>query len=484
MNLAEYARHDATALAELVRNREVKAKELAELAYEAISLVNGDLNAVIEETRNEALRTLSEGAPAGPFEGVPFLVKDVGMHYAGVPSEMGSRLLKGVSMPTDSELAARCKRAGLVLVGRTNIPELGANASTEPVLNGPTHNPWNLANSPGGSSGGAAAAVAAGITPIAHANDGGGSIRIPAGLCGLFGLKPTRGRHPWGPDVDEGIFGLGVEHVVTRTVRDSAAFLDAVHGSDIGARYLLQKPDISFLEASRRDPRRLKIAFCVDSPDGAQPVDSVCRQAVLDTAKFCEELGHDVFEAKPDIAFEESCAIFRDVGAPGIAAGMLAASAQLARPINADTVEPTSRALIRRGQEMSAIDFAGAFALMNNVSRRLGHFFTSCDIWLTPVITLPVLPLGRLNAQDESLDAAGWVRKIMEITPFTAMFNGSGQPAMSVPVQWTADGQPIGMHFVARFAEETTLFSLAGQIERARPWIGRTPPHGVLGRMG
>lgn len=482
MKLSEYARHDAVALADLVRSKQVKAGELVELAYEASALVNGDVNAVIEETRYEAERTLKEGVPAGPFEGVPFLVKDVGMYYAGVPSEMGSRLMKGVAKPTDSELALRCKQAGLVLVGRTNIPEFGASISTEPLAYGATHNPWNLANSAGGSSGGAAAAVAAGITPIAHANDGGGSIRIPAACCGLFGLKPTRGRHPSGPDIDEGIFGLGSEHVVTRTVRDSAVMLDAVHGSDTGARYLLPAPAISFLEASRRDPARLRIAFSTDSPPGAPSVDAMTRQALLDTAKLCEQLGHDVFEAAPDITVEESCTIFRDNVAPYFAAGVLQASEQLGRPINSETLEATSRALLLRGQEMSAVDFAKVCGLVNQVSRRLGHFFTSCDVWLSPVLTVAEIPLGTLNADDESLDATQWVRKLLEFAPFSAMFNASGQPAMSVPVQWSSEGQPIGMQFAARFGDEVTLFSLAGQLERAQPWKDRAPGCSVMAR--
>lgn len=479
MKLSEYARHDALGLAELVRTGEVQAKELVDLAYEAIGLLNGTLNAVIEETREEAARTL-EALPEGPFSGVPFLVKDVGMHYARIPSEMGSRLLKGVAFPHDSALAARCRASGLVVVGRSNIPEFGASVSTEPVANGPTRNPWNLDRSPGGSSGGAAAAVASGMVPIAHANDGGGSIRVPAGWCGLFGLKPTRGRHPWGPDQDEGIFGLGAELVVSRTVRDSAAMLDAVHGSDVGARYLLQAPETSFLEASHRDPRRLRIAFSVTSLAGAPPLDPVCRDAVLATAKLCEALGHDVFEAAPDVTHDESCAIFRDVGAPFIAAGITAACAELGRTVGPDTVEATSRALIAHGARMSAVDFANACGLMNAVSRRLGRFFTTCDLWLSPISATPGIPLGVLNANEEGVDAVQWVRKIMDTAPFCAMFNGSGQPAMSVPVQCGPNGEPIGVHFAARFADEVTLFSLAGQLERAQPWIARVPPHSVL----
>lgn len=482
MKLHEYAGHDALGLAELVSNGDVQASELVDLAYEAIALLNGDINAVIEETREEAARTLAAGVPKGPFEGVPFLVKDVGMHYAGIPSEMGSRLLRGLVYPEDSELAARFRRTGVIAVGRSNIPEFGASVSTEPVSHGPTRNPWNLAHSPGGSSGGAAAAVAAGMVPIAHANDGGGSIRAPAAACGLFGLKPTRGRHPWGPDQDEGIFGLGAELVVSRSVRDSAAMLDAVHGSDVGARLMLPPPEISFLEASRRAPRRLKIAFSADAPAGAPATDPACRQAVLDTARLCEELGHDVFEAAPDVTHDETCAIFRDIGAPFLAAGAQAAAEHLGRSIGPDTVEATSRAMIRRGMEMSAIDFTHINGLVNSVSRRLGRFFTRCDLWLSPVMSMSALPLGHLNADEEGLDAVQWIRKVMDACPFCAMFNGSGQPAMSIPIQWSSEGQPIGVQFAAPFGDEVTLYSLAGQLEQARPWIGRVPPHSVLRR--
>jgi amidase len=476
MKVSEYAAHDGTALAELVRRREISPRELAEVSSRAIDAVNGTLNAVIARVPEETERSLAEGPPPGPFAGVPFLIKDVGMHYANVPSEFGSRFFAGTVFPHDSELAARFKRAGVVAVGRTNIPEFGANINTEPVKNGPTRNPWNVAHSAGGSSGGACAAVASGMVPIAHANDGGGSIRAPASCCGLFGLKPSRARQPFGPDQDEGIFGLGCEHVVTRTVRDSAALLDATSGPDVGARLMLPAPETSFLEASRRDPPRLRIAFATETPKGAPPLHEECRRAVLDAAKLCESLGHDVFEAAPDVTHDESCAVFRDIAAPSLAAAVAFASAAMGRAPGSQNLEATTRAILEHGNRMSAVDLANAFALVNVVSRKLGRFFQRCDVWLTPVLACPPPRLGVLNANQEGVDATQWIRKLMDVGAFCAMFNGSGQPAMSVPLHWTADGLPVGLQFAGHLGAEATLFALAGQLERARPWIARVPP--------
>lgn len=476
MKLSEYAAYDALGLAALVKQRQVSARELAETARAAIDRLNGTLNAVIAPVPEETERSLQAGPPPGAFEGVPFLIKDVGSHYANVPSEFGSRLFEGLTFPYDNELAARFKRTGTVAVGRSNIPEFGASISTEPAWRGPTRNPWNTAHTPGGSSGGACAAVASGMVPIAHANDGGGSIRVPASCCGLFGLKPSRSRQPWGPDQDEGIFGLGSEHIVSRTVRDSAAMLDATAGADVGARYLLPTPSISFLEASLRDPRQLRIAFSVAPPAGAPALHPECRQATLDAARLCEDLGHEVFEAAPEITHEESCAIFRDVAAPYLVAAVDALGPLVGREVSRKTIEATSLAILKHGRSMSAADLAHAFGVVNTVSRKLGQFFESCDLWLTPVMACPPPKLGVLNANEEGVDAHQWIRKLMDVAPFCAMFNGSGQPAMSAPLHWTSDGLPVGVHFAARFADEVTLFALAGQLERARPWSGRTPP--------
>ena len=475
MKLSEYVSYDALGLAELTRTGQVSAEELRETAVLAIEQVNPKLNAIIGLTPLEADRALRERDRKAPFSGVPFLIKDVGAHMANVPSELGSRYAKGLIPPTDSELGARFKRAGVVTLGRTNIPEFGYNVSTEPVLYGATHNPWSLDHSTGGSSGGAAASVAAGIVPIAHANDAGGSIRIPAGCCGLFGLKPTRGRNPAGPEYDDLAFGFGVEHVLTRTVRDSAAMLDATHGADVGARYLLPAPETSYLSACQRDPKRLRIAFSVKTPGGGPEVDATCRKAVLDAATLCESLGHDVFEADPDVTVDETAAMLRDAFGPFMAAAFKSLAEVLGREVTAQEVEATTWAILTYSARMSATDLTLAFGTVNAVSRKLGQFFTHCDLWLSPILTQPTARLGVLNANEQGLDATQWGKKIMSYAPFCAMFNASGQPAMSVPLHQSRDGLPIGIQFAARFADENTLFSLAGQLERARPWRGRRP---------
>lgn len=480
MKISEYAKYDGIGLAELVKARQVTPRELAEAALAAIDKLNGEINAVIAKVPEETERSLKEGPGKGAFEGVPFLIKDVGSHYANVLMEFGSRLFEGMVFPYDNELATRFKKSGVVAVGRSNIPEFGASVSTESVKHGPARNPWNTAHIAGGSSGGAAAAVAAGMAPVAHANDGGGSIRAPASCCGVFGLKPSRFRQPWGPDQDEGIFGLGSELIVSRSVRDSAAMLDATAGADIGARYLLPEPQTSFLEASKRDPKRLRIAFSVTPPAGAPAIHPECKEAVLNAAKLCEKLGHDVFEASPDVTHDESCAIFRDIAAPMMAAAIRHVCAATGRKVGPDNFEATTRALLKHGESMSAADLADAFGVANTVSRKLGHFFTTCDVWLTPVLSSPPLKLGVLNANEEGVSAHQWIKKLMDFAAFCPMFNGSGQPAMSVPLHWTKDGLPVGIHFVGRFADEVTLFSLAGQLERAQPWIDRVPPISAL----
>ncbi len=476
MKISEYAQYDATSLAELVKSRQITPRELAAAALAAIDQMNGAINAVIAKVPEETERSLREGPASGPFEGVPFLIKDIGMHYANVPSEFGSRLFAGFVLPYDNELAVRFKKSGVVAVGRTNLPEFGASISTESVAHGPTRNPWNTARIAGGSSGGASAAVAAGMVPVAHANDGGGSIRAPASCCGVFGLKPSRGRQPAGPDADEAILGLGCEHIVSRTVRDSAAMLDVTAGPDDGARIMLPAPRTTFLEASRRDPGRLRIAFSVTAPDGAPAVHPECRQAVMNAAKLCEALGHDVFEAAPDVTHEESCAVFRDIASPIMASAVQMICQMTGREVGAHNFEATSRALMKHGAEMSATDLLAALGLANAVSRKLGRFFTGCDVWLTPVLTSPPIPLGVLNANEEGVDARQWIRRLMDFGAFCPMFNASGQPAMSVPLHWTADGLPVGVQFAGRLGEETTLLSLAGQLERAQPWASRIPP--------
>jgi amidase len=474
MHLRDYVNFDGLGLAELVRRREVKPEELVQVALSAIEAVNPSLNAVIGVWEAEARATLAQALPEGPFAGVPFLVKDLVLHLAGVPTDMGSRLFQGLMVPYDTALMERYRRAGVVTLGRTNTPELGFNASTEPVLHGPTRNPWNPEFSVGGSSGGSAAAVSAGIVPVAYANDGAGSIRIPASLCGLFGMKPTRGRTPSGPNAREGLNGLGVEHVVSRSVRDSAAMLDATLGPDVGDSYGLPSPERPYLEEVKREPGRLRIAFTHEAPTGAT-VSPECVAAVEDAARLCRELGHEVVEVKLPLRAEPIELALRGIWSSALAAWVDGMASMFGRTPGPDMLEASVWATVLEGREVKAVELQRSFAIMNHLSREMGRFFLPYDALITP--TLPVAPyrLGVLNANAPTT-AQAWARQAFSYCAFTAPFNLTGQPAMSMPLHWSAEGLPVGVQFVGRFADEATLFRLAGQIERARPWAHRTPP--------
>ncbi len=488
MNLEEYASYDALGLAELVRARQVSPAELRDLGMRAIELLNPALNAIVAATPEEAEASLGRVVDSAPFPGVPFLIKDIGAAYRGVPSEAGCRLLKGHVSPHDSELARRYKRAGLVAIGRTTTPEIGNNVSTESRATGPTRNPWNLHRSPGGSSGGSAAAVAAGMAPMGHAADGAGSIRVPAANCGLFGLKPTRGRNPTGPDLHEILFGLVGDHVVTRSVRDSAALLDATAGHEIGSRLLLPPPSGTFLAASQRDPGRLRIAFSARPGRGGGHAHPDCVAMVEDVAALCEELGHEVREAAPDVGVAEVTHVFLEFAAAAVRQMIAAGRRENGRPANHDTLEATTLRILEYAESRSAAEFVATFDIMHQTARTLGEFFTTCDVWLSPVMAFPPPLLGLLNADDPALSAVEWMHKVITASPYMGMFNQSGQPALSIPLYWNADGLPIGTHLAGQLGDEETLFSLSGQLERARPWAHRRPkvhvaaqevPHGL-----
>ena len=474
MKLTDYTAFDGLGLAQLVRSREVSAEELLRAALEALERVNPRLNAVIGTLEAEAQAALARGLPEGPFTGVPFLIKDLVLHAANVPCEMGSRLARGVVFPEDTSLMARFRKAGVVTFGRTNAPEFGFNASTEPVSRGPTRNPWNLEHSPGGSSGGSAASVLAGIVPLAHANDGGGSIRIPAANCGLFGLKPTRGRTPLGPDTGEALNGLGIEHVISRSVRDSAAMLDATQGGDVGDPYQIAPPARPYLEEVGREPGRLRIALC-RTPASGVPVSPECSAAVEDVARLCESLGHEVVEAAPryDVAqFDHANGVIWSTNLVLFAEGV---SQAMGCPVGEETLEATTWACVQYGRTLKALDVHLALAALNQVSRAVGRFFVEHDVLLTPALAQPPPKLGVLDA-NARMSAQEWLKRIFTLSPFTALFNATGQPAMSVPLHWSAQGLPIGAQFAGRWGDEATLFRLAGQLERARPWASRRPP--------
>jgi amidase len=408
---------------------------------------------------------------------VPFVIKDFVIAAKGQPTRAGSRLMEGFVPDHDSELMARYRRAGFVTFAKTSTPEFGFNGNCEAVAYGaPTRNPWNAAHIAGGSSGGSAAAVAAGIVPVAHANDGGGSIRIPASCCGVFGLKPTRGRVPLGPDLGVSMAGLPAEHVVSRSVRDSAAALDATAGPDLGAPYWAAPPERPFLDEVGRPPGELRIAVTTDW-GGAVLVHDDCRAAVADAAKLCRDLGHEVEEASPRFASEPfveawfvAMAAFMVVVVDGV-------SAAFGRKPGPDTLEHATLSAYEKGKRLTAVDLVRAEMFFNGFSREMAAFFARYDVLLTPTLATPPPRLGALNQNEAGVDALDFLRKgLFAFAPFCAAFNVTGQPAMSVPLYWNGAGLPVGVQFAARFGEEALLFRLAGQLEAARPWKERYGP--------
>jgi len=464
---------DATAQAELVRRKEVKPVELVDAAIERIKQLNPTLNAVVTPMYEQARTAASGELPQGPFTGVPFLLKDLLASYAGVRMTSGATFLHDFVPDHDSELVTRLKRAGLIIIGKTNAPEFGLMPTTEPRLFGPSHNPWDVSRTTGGSSGGSAAAVAAGLVPMAHGNDGGGSIRIPASCCGLFGLKPTRARNPLGPDYGDIFSGLVVEHALTRSVRDSAALLDATSGPDVGDPYWVPPPVRPFLQEVGADPGRLRIAFTTTAATGV-PVHSDCVSAVRDAAQLCSNLGHEVVEAAPEVSGDLVTQMFVTLWSAGCAwtiDGMAFLTGRAATP---DQFEPLTWALCEMGRQQSASAYLVAVAVLQRVSRDIGHFFVNHDVWLTPTLAEPPVPLGTFDSPPEN--PLQGLARAAEFIPFTPICNVTGQPAMSLPLFWNADGLPVGTHFIGRFGDEATLFRLAVQLEAARPWASRHPP--------
>ena len=458
---------DATAQDELVRKKEVKPIELVEAAISRIERLNPNLNAVITPMYELARTAAADKLPDGPFTGVPFLLKDILGAYAGVRMTLGSKLLQDFVPDHDSELVVRLRRAGLIILGRTNTPEFGILPTTEPLLFGPCRNPWNTDHTAGGSSGGSAAAVAAGMVPMAHGNDGGGSIRIPASCCGLFGLKPTRARNPLGPDFGDVLSGLVVEHALTRSVRDSAALLDATAGPDVGDPYWAPPPERPFLQEVGADPGRLRIAFKNEAATGAS-VHPDCVQAVNEAAELCADLGHEVEERNLPLNAEMLTKAFSILWSAGTGSTLKVLSA------TPDQVEPLTWALKEMSDQYSAADYVLALQTLHGISREVARFFQNYDILLTPTLAEPPLPLGAFDSSSDN-PLHGFHRSA-EFACFTAIYNITGQPAMSVPLFWNDENLPVGSHFIGRFGDEATLFRLAAQLEEARPWDGRRPP--------
>ena len=476
MSFAEYAHTDGVGLAELVRRKEVTPAELVESAIQVIERRNPTVNAVVHRLDDMA-RAVAGTVTEGPLCGVPFLLKDIGARCAGAPYTEGSKIFRDYVADSDTELVVRFKRAGLNICGKTNVPEFGYDSSTESDSFGPCRNPWNPERTTGGSSGGSAAAVASGMVPIAHASDGGGSIRIPAAACGLVGLKPTRLRNPWGPDSGDVAFGLVVEHAVTRTVRDSATVLEATAGGDLGAPYASPTKARPFTEEVGADPGRLKIAFSTEAPTGA-PVHGDCVAAVEATAKLCQDLGHAVEEAAPPLDEEDKNAtveVFTILIAPLMASNMAVDYADMiGRAPSLDDVEISSRAMIEHGRRLSAVDIIQAVNRMHRIGRKIARFMVEHDVLLTPSLASPPIPLGVLAPHNPN--AIEHTRNIFSFAPFTPLANITGQPAISLPLSHNAENLPVGVHFAARFGDEATLFRLAAQLEEAKPWAARRPP--------
>jgi amidase len=494
----DYHRHDATGLAELVRAGEVEARALLEEAITRTEGVNPPLNAVVTKMYDEGRRAAA-AEPAGPFGGVPFLLKDLLQHYAGVPMTCGSAALRGYVPEQDIEVVARYKRAGLAIFGKTNVPEFGLLATTEPAAHGPTLNPWDLRRSTGGSSGGSAAAVAAGLVPMAGANDGGGSIRIPAAWCGLFGLKPSRGRVPVGPYYAEIWGGAVCDHVLTRTVRDSAAMLDALRGPAPGDPYHFAEPPRPFAEEARTPPGHLRIAFATRSPVGST-VDIECRRAVEGTAELLEQLGHEVVEAEPPIDGMEVARAYLFLYYGYVAADIAWVERTFGRGA-LEGLEETTRAVATIGRSISAPEFLESRERWNHFARAMGAFHQRYDLYMTPTTASLPVEIGSLtptsfqraalrlvNRLDagKAMRASSMTEKLamenLGPVPFTQLANLTGQPAMSVPLHWTDAGLPCGVHFMAPIGAEALLFRMAGMLEEARPWRDRAPPIHSAGR--
>lgn len=472
MNLNEYASQDATGLATLIRSGEVSVAEVHRAARQAIEAVNPKINALAAPLFDKPL----DYNTSGPFAGVPFAIKDIVCHAANVPTRFGSRMIPAnFSFPHDTELMQRWRAAGLATLGISTTPEFGYNANTEAVVYGSTKNPWNITRSAGGSSGGAAALVAARALPVAHANDGGGSIRIPAGACGLVGLKPTRGRVSLGPDAAEALSGMAIEFAVTRSVRDAAALLDAVEGPGVGEKYEIARPVRPYAKEVGANPGKLRIAV---SPRGWSPVpiDPACVAAVEKTAKVLAGLGHHIEEATPKFDVEAFDNANVNLWSAGLADWVLAFAAMLGVKPTHDNIEATIWACMEHGKALSAIDLLTSEHVMNVVCRSVGAFFQSYDLLLTPTNASPALPLGFLNANEAGLDASTWTRKIFSNMPFTALFNVTGQPAVSLPLCMSDDGLPVGLQFVGHYGDEARLFQIAAQLEKAMPWADRLPP--------
>ena len=469
MPIAEYDKYDGIGLAGLVAKKKVKPIELTDAAIARAEALNPKLNAVVFADYERARETARSRLPKGPFTGVPFFLKDIFAFAKGMPTRQACRFMPPFPSDHNSLLTARFRAAGLLMLGKTNVPEFGLVPTTESKLYGPCRNPWNLEYSTGGSSGGSAALVAAGVVPLAHANDGGGSIRIPASCCGLVGLKPTRSRTGFGPDFGDVIDGLAVDLVVSRSVRDTAAALDAVAGNIQGDPYWAPPPD-DYLQGMRRKPKTLRIAFATKKLDG-QPLHADCVAAVKQAAKLCADLGHEVEEASPDLDQEMLIPAFMALWSGNLAAGIDFLGQITGRTPTADDFEGLTWGLYEAGKQVSASQYLNAKGLLGNAARNSAKFHQTYDLWLTATLGTPPVKLGTFDMDER--DPQKSFAPLIDYVPFTAMQNVTGQPAINLPLHWNKQGLPVGVQFVGRFGDELTLLKLAGEIEKAAPWAHR-----------
>ncbi|MDH4352719.1 MAG: amidase family protein [Actinomycetota bacterium] len=474
MELAEYSQFDATGLADLVRRGETTAGDLARCAIEGVTKVDDTLGSVVEAYADRAEALGFEFAPTGPFGGVPTLLKDLFHGESGSVCENGSRLTEGWVVPADSEFPLRIRRSGLVNLGRTTTSEFGILGTSETLAAGRTCSPWSAEHIAGGSSGGAAAAVGAGIVPVAAASDGGGSIRIPAAACGVVGLKPSRGRVTWGPHIAEALIGWAVHFMVSRTVRDTAGLLDALHGPLAGDPFHVAAPRRAFGQEVGAPVERLRVAYWSDPWSGADADPQVAR-ATEATARLLEGLGHEVEHARPPVEWEPFLQAMTDVWAADNAHTIDGIAHVLGRTPSPDNLEGSTFATLEYGRTVSAGRLLDAKDVANHASRAMGWFFSTYDVLLTP--TLGTLP-AKLGTYDptERLELHELFDRWSAMESFLPIFNATGQPAISLPLHTSEEGLPIGMQLVTRFGGESLLLRLSAQLEEALPWVQRRPP--------
>lgn len=467
MQYADYVKYDGLGLAELVRRKDVHPTELVETAIARGEAVNPSLNFMVFADFERAREAAARGRATGPFAGVPMFLKDILAFAEGMPTRQGSRFIPSVPSKRDSLLTTRFRKAGFIPLGKTNVPEFGMVPTTESKLYGPACNPFDLTRSTGGSSGGSAAAVAAGVVPVAHANDGGGSIRIPASCCGLVGLKPTRARVSVGPELGDAVDGLAIDHVVARSVRDSAAALDAIAGNVPGDPYWAPPAPSSWLAAMEETPRRLRIAFSSRKLDGSS-MHPDCESAVRHGARLCEMLGHSVEEAGQSFDLSVLVPSFMTVWSANLAAAVDAVAQVTGEAPAAEMFEGLTWGMYTAGRQVGASQYLVAKDALQRASREAAKFHETYDVWLMPTLGAPPMKNGVFDVEEGDI-YKGFL-PLFDYVPFTAFQNVTGQPAISLPLFWNGEGLPIGVQFAAGFGDEKTLFQLARQLEQAAPW--------------